>query len=70
MKRFIIHYLFHPHLEGDEPIKQKDESQEDFDKRMQEYRLNLEKYKDLQKDGIAEAFIEFAKSENLSFWKE
>ena len=37
---------------------------------MQEYRLNMEKYKDLQKDGIAEAFIEFAKSENLSFWKE
>lgn len=66
----VKHDLFHPHLEGDEPIKQKDENQEDFDKRMQEYRLNMEKYKDLQKDGIAEAFIEFAKSENLSFWKE
>ncbi len=66
----VKHDLFHPHLEGDEPIKQKNENQEDFDKRMQEYRLNMEKYKDLQKDGIAEAFIEFAKSENLSFWKE
>ncbi|MCW1319453.1 hypothetical protein OLS39_05930 [Campylobacter jejuni] len=66
----VKHDLFHPHLEGDEPIKQKDESQEEFDKRIQEYRLNVEKYKDLQKDGIAEAFIEFAKAENLSFWKE
>ncbi|MCW1324642.1 hypothetical protein OLP38_05830 [Campylobacter jejuni] len=66
----VKHDLFNPHLEGDEPIKQKDESQEEFDKRIQEYRLNVEKYKDLQKDGIAEAFIEFAKAENLSFWKE
>lgn len=66
----VKHDLFHPHLEGDEPIKQKDESQEEFDKRIQEYRLNVEKYKDLQKDGVAEAFIEFAKAENLSFWKE
>ncbi|MGH2327832.1 N-6 DNA methylase [Campylobacter taeniopygiae] len=66
----VKHDLFHPHLEGDEPIKQKNESEEEFDKRMQKYKDNLEKYKDLQKDGIAEAFIEFAKSENLSFWRQ
>ncbi|MBZ7939431.1 type I restriction enzyme HsdR N-terminal domain-containing protein [Campylobacter sp. W0014] len=65
----VKHDLFYPHLEGDEPIKQKNESEEEFDKRIQKYKDNLEKYKDLQKDGIAEAFIEFAKSENLSFWR-
>lgn len=66
----VKHDLFHPHLEGDEPILQKGESKEAFAQRMQEYKANCEKYKDLQSDGIAEAFIEFAKSEGLSFWRE
>ncbi len=66
----VKHDLFHPHLEGDEPIKQEMESEDEFAKRLQEYKEKYEKYKDLQKDGIAEAFIEFAKSENLSFWRE
>lgn len=65
----VKHDLFHPHLEGDEPILQKGEREEAFEQRMQEYKANCEKYKDLQSDGIAEAFIEFAKSENLSFWR-
>lgn len=65
----VEHDLFHPHLEGDEPILQNGESKEAFAQRMQEYHDNCEKYAPLQKDGIAEAFIEFAKSENLSFWR-
>lgn len=65
----VKHDLFHPHLEGDEPILQNGESEESFAQRMQEYRDNCEKYALFQKDGIAEAFIEFAKSENLSFWR-
>lgn len=65
----IKHDLFHPHLEGDCPIKQKDESEESFKQRMQEYKERCDKYAPLQQDGIAEAFIEFAKAENLSFWK-
>ena len=28
------------------------------------------KYDEIQNDGIAEAFIEFAKYENFSFWNE
>lgn len=68
---FIVkHDLFHPHLEGDKPILQDGESKEAFAQRMQEYREKCERYKNMQRDGIAEAFIEFAKSENLSFWRE
>ncbi|WP_300718679.1 N-6 DNA methylase [Helicobacter sp. UBA3407] len=66
----VKHDLFHPHLEGDEPILQKGEREEAFEQRIQKYKANCEKYKDLQSDGIAEASIEFAKSENLSFWRE
>ena len=64
------HDLFNPHLEGDEPLRQKNESEEEFKKRLQEYEMRCEKYKTIQSDGIAEAFIDFAKSENLSFWRE
>ena len=66
----VKHDLFNPHLEGDEPLRQKNESEEEFKKRLQEYEMRCEKYKTIQSDGIAEAFIEFAKSENLSFWRE
>jgi len=66
----VKHDLFHPHLEGEEPIKQDKESKEAFTQRMQNYKENCEKYNPLQKEGIAEAFIEFAKAENLSFWRE
>lgn len=65
----VKHDLFNPHLEGDKPILQKGESEESFKHRMQEYKQNCEKYKPLQHDGIAEAFIDFAKAENLSFWR-
>lgn len=66
----VKHDLFNPHLEGDAPIRQKSEDDLSFQKRTQEYEQKCEAYKDIQKDGIAEAFIEFAKSENLSFWRE
>lgn len=66
----VKHDLFNPHLEGDEPLRQKNESNEEFQARMQEYEALCEKYKTIQSDGIAEAFIDFAKSENLSFWRE
>lgn len=68
--QIVKHDLFHPHLEGDYPMKQKEESWQDFEKRIAKYKENVEKYKDMQKDGIAEAFIEFAKYENLSFWQD
>ena len=66
----VEHDLFNPHLEGDEPIKQKDESEEDFKIRETEYIKRKIKYDEIQNDGIAEAFIEFAKYENFSFWAE
>ena len=66
----VEHDLFNPHLEGDEPIKQKDESEEDFKIRETEYFKRKIKYDEIQNDGIAEAFIEFAKYENFSFWNE
>lgn len=67
----VKHDLFHPHLEGDEPIRQKNEAEADFQKRLKQYHDRcLEYQKQEQRDGIAEAFIEFAKSENLSFWRE
>lgn len=66
----VKHDLFNPHLEGDEPLRQKNESNEEFQARMQEYEMRCEKYKTIQSNGIAEAFIDFAKSENLSFWRE
>ena len=66
----VEHDLFNPHLEGDEPIKQKDESEEDFRIRETEYFKRKIKYDEIQNDGIAEAFIEFAKYENFSFWAE
>lgn len=65
----VEHDLFNPHLEGDEPIKQKDESEEDFKIREEEYFKRKIKYDEIQNDGIAEAFIEFAKYENFSFWR-
>lgn len=64
----VEHDLFNPHLEGDEPIKQKDESEEDFKIRETEYIKRKIKYDEIQNDGIAEAFIEFAKYEDFSFW--
>ena len=66
----VEHDLFNPHLEGDEPIKQKDESEGDFRIREEEYFKRKIKYDEIQNDGIAEAFIEFAKYENFSFWAE
>ena len=66
----VEHDLFNPHLEGDEPIKQKDESEEDFKTRETEYIKRKIKYDEIQNDGIAEAFIEFAKYEDFSFWAE
>ena len=66
----VEHDLFNPHLEGDEPIKQKDESEEDFKIRETEYIKRKIKYDEIQNDGIAEAFIEFAKYEDFSFWAE
>lgn len=65
----VEHDLFNPHLEGDEPIKQKDESEKDFKIREEEYFKRKIKYDEIQNDGIAEAFIEFAKYENFSFWR-
>lgn len=65
----VEHDLFNPHLEGDEPIKQKDESEEDFKIRETEYIKRKIKYDEIQNDGIAEAFIEFAQYENFSFWR-
>lgn len=65
----VEHDLFNPHLEGDEPIKQKDESEEDFKTRETEYIKRKIKYDEIQNDGIAEAFIEFAQYENFSFWR-
>lgn len=66
----VEHDLFNPHLEGDEPIKQKGESEEDFKIRETEYIKRKIKYDEIQNDGIAEAFIEFAKYEGFSFWAE
>lgn len=66
----VEHDLFNPHLEGDEPIKQKDESEEEFKIREAEYIKRKIKYDEIQNDGIAEAFIEFAKYEDFSFWAE
>ncbi|RDU58993.1 N-6 DNA methylase [Helicobacter marmotae] len=66
----VKHDLFHPHLEGGEPLLQKGESKEEFDARLQEFKKQAQKYQALQKVGIAEAFIAFAKAENLSFWRE
>lgn len=66
----VEHDLFNPHLEGDEPIKQKDESEEEFKIREAEYFKRKIKYDEIQNDGIAEAFIEFAKYEDFSFWAE
>ena len=66
----VEHDLFNPHLEGDEPIKQKGESEEDFKIRETEYIKRKIKYDEIQNDGIAEAFIEFAKYEDFSFWAE
>lgn len=66
----VEHDLFNPHLEGDEPIKQRDESEEDFKIRETEYIKRKIKYDEIQNDGIAEAFIEFAKYEDFSFWAE
>lgn len=66
----VEHGLFNPHLEGDEPIKQKDESEEEFKIREAEYFKRKIKYDEIQNDGIAEAFIEFAKYEDFSFWAE
>ena len=66
----VEHDLFNPHLEGDEPIKQKDESEKDFKIREEEYFKRKIKYDEIQNDGIAEAFIEFAKYEDFSFWAE
>ena len=66
----VEHDLFHPHLEGDKPIRQKKESNEEYQARCEEYQARCEKYKEYQQDGITEAFIEFAKCEELSFWKE
>lgn len=66
----VEHDLFNPHLEGDEPIKQKDESEEEFKIREAEYIKRKIKYDEIQNDGIAEAFIEFAKYEDFSFWTE
>ena len=66
----VEHDLFNPHLAGDEPIRKKDESEDAFQKRLIKYQNNLEKYAEFDKDGIAEAFADFAKAENLSFWRE
>lgn len=66
----VEHDLFNPHLEGDEPIKQKNESEPEFKKREAQYLKRKAKYDEIQRDGIAEAFIEFAKYENFSFWRE
>ena len=66
----VKHDLFNPHLAGDEPIRAKNESDESFNERYKTYQDNLEKYKEFDIDGIAEAFIEFAKAEKLSFWNE
>lgn len=68
---FVVeHDLFNPHLEGDKPIRQKKESEEEYQARYEEYQAKCEEYKEYQQDGIAEAFIEFAKCEGLSFWRE
>nr|MBP3724783.1 N-6 DNA methylase [Campylobacter sp.] len=66
----VEHDLFNPHLAGDEPIRKKDESDDEFQQRLIKYQNNLEKYAKFDNDGIAEAFIEFAKAEKLSFWSE
>ena len=65
----VEHDLFNPHLAGDEPIRKKDESEDAFQQRLIKYQNNLEKYAEFDKDGIAEAFADFAKAEKLSFWK-
>ena len=66
----VKHDLFNPHLAGDEPIRQKQESEDEFNERLSEYQNNIQKYKEFDNDGIAEAFRDFAKAENLSFWKD
>ncbi|CAD7289686.1 hypothetical protein LMG7974_01763 [Campylobacter majalis] len=66
----VKHDLFNPRMAGDEPIRQKDESDEEFNQRLIKYQDNVQKYAEFDQDGIAEAFIEFAKAENLSFWRE
>lgn len=66
----VEHDLFHPHLEGDRPIKQKEETDEEYQARCEEYQARCEEYKEYQQDGIVEVFIDFAKHEELSFWKE
>ena len=66
----VEHDLFNPHLAGDEPIRKKDESEDAFQKRLIKYQNNLEKYAEFDKDGIAEAFKDFAKAEKLSFWRD
>ena len=66
----VEHDLFNPHLAGDEPIRKKDESDDEFQQRLIKYQNNLEKYAKFDNDGIAEAFAEFAKAEKLSFWRE
>lgn len=65
----VKHDLFNPHLEGEMPIKNHSETQENYEKRCSEYEARKNKYAPYQKDGIAEAFIEFAKIEKLSFWR-
>ena len=66
----VKHDLFNPHLAGDEPIRQKDESDDEFQQRLTKYQDNVAKYAKFDQDGIAEAFAEFAKAEKLSFWEE
>ena len=66
----VEHDLFNPHLAGDEPIRQKNESDEEYQQRLADYQDNVQKYKEFDKDGIAEAFIDFAKEQGLSFWRE
>lgn len=66
----VEHDLFNPHLEGDLPLRQINESEAEFTKRLAHYQENKTKFDKVQKDGIAEAFIDFAKAENLSFWRE
>ena len=66
----VEHDLFNPHLAGDAPIRQKNESDDEFQQRLTQYQDNVQKYAEFDKDGIAEAFRDFAKAENLSFWEE
>ena len=66
----VEHDLFNPHLAGDAPIRQKNESDDEFQQRLTQYQDNVQKYAEFDKDGIAEAFRDFAKAENLSFWRE